>query len=91
MEPPSHRNAFQQIGGFLHITTVEAFPSILADGLKAGIDLSDRGTGRCDIHLLITHPFPNDLLKNRRIEKMWNKGYNDLIVVSIKREGIDLG
>ena len=22
---------------------------------------------------------------------MWNKGYNDLIVVSIKREGIDLG
>ena len=80
-----------KIGGFFHITTVENLPSILADGLKAGIDLSDRGTGRCDIRLLIAHPFPNDLLKNRRIEKMWSKGYNSIILVSVKREGIDLG
>ena len=79
-----------RIGGYFHITTVEAFPSILADGLKAGIDLSERGTGRSDIHLLIAHPFPKDLLKNKRVDKMWGKGYTSIILLSIKKQGIDL-
>ena len=30
-----------RIGGLFHVTTEAAFPSILAEGLKAGIDLSD--------------------------------------------------
>ena len=58
-----------RIGGYFHITTVEAFPSILADGFKAGIDLSERGTGRSDIHLLIAHPFPKDLLRTKESTK----------------------
>ena len=45
-----------RIDGLFHVTTEEAFASILAEGIMAGVDLSTRGRGRTDIHLLIAHP-----------------------------------
>jgi hypothetical protein len=80
-----------RIAGIFHITTVEAFSSILEDGLKAGIDLTERRTGRTDIHLLIAHPYPRDVLENNRIPKMWNKGFKNVVLLSIKKEGLALG
>ena len=79
-----------QIAGLFHVTTEEAFPSILNDGLKAGIDLTTNGRGRIDIHMLIAPPYPNDVVGNGRIKKMWNKRYQAVVILSIKMEALDL-
>jgi hypothetical protein len=79
-----------QIAGLFHVTAEEAFPSIMNDGLKAGIDLTTTGRGRVDIHMLIAPPYPNDVVGNGRVKKMWNKGYQAVVILSIKLEALDL-
>ena len=60
-----------KVPGLFHVTTSEAWPLILQDGLKAGIDLPSSGNkgGRADIHLLTVPPHPNDLFDNRRLRR----------------------
>jgi hypothetical protein len=78
------------ISGLFHVTTEEAFPCILNEGLKAGIELTESGQCRVDIHMLIAPPYPNDVLNNRRINKMRSKGYQSVVVLSVKMDALNL-
>jgi len=79
------------VPGLFHITTDDAWGAILRDGIKPGAQLPPvgRNEGRCDIHLLTAHPV-KDQLQNRRLTKMWNKGYMRVVVVSLLPSAIDL-
>ena len=81
-----------KIPGLFHVTTEIAWIQILQDGLKAGIDLprSRNGGGRADIHMLVVPPYPKDQFKNKRLDKMWNTGYGTVVVISNRKEALDL-
>ena len=81
-----------KIPGLFHVTTEIAWIQILQDGLKAGIDLprARNGEGRADIHMLVVPPYPNDHFQNKRLDKMWNKGYGTVVVIIIRKEALDL-
>ena len=81
----------QRVPGLFHVTTEQAWGSILREGLKAGADLVNRGRqgGRCDIHLLTSHPV-SDKFKNERLRKMRDKNYTRIVLVSLVPEAIDL-
>ena len=76
-----------KITGSFHVTTESAFARILYEGIRAGKDLAVRGqgTGRVDIHMLLTPPYPNDVLDNERLNKMFTEGHDTVIVVCIKK------
>ena len=60
----------QGVPGLFHVNTEQAWGSILREGLKAGADLPNKGRreGRCDIHLLTSHPV-SDQFTNERFRK----------------------
>ena len=82
----------QAVPGLFHVTTTEAWPQILQEGLKPGKDLPRVGGrgGRADIHLLVAPPYPNDKLKNERLLKMYKKGFEEVIVICIKKGALNL-
>ncbi len=75
-----------------HVTTTEAWSQILQEGFKPGIDLSKVGRkgGRADIHLLVVPPYPNDKRNNERLSKMWRKGFEEVIVICIKKDALNM-
>ena len=79
----------QQMAGLFHVTTQERFADILKEGLKPGINLTETGRGRVDIHILLAPPQSHDVLNNQRIQKMWSKGYREVVVICIKLEALD--
>ena len=81
----------QRLPGLFHITTEQAFGGILREGIKAGVDLPKvkyRG-GRVDTHLLTAPPI-NDQFHNERLKTMWSKGYTKVVIISVRKESVDL-
>ena len=83
-------NMLRDIPGLFHVTTEEAWATIVREGIKPGAQLQPigRNEGRCDIHLLTAHPV-QDQLNNGRLNKMWKKGYGHAVLISLLPSAVD--